>query len=80
MDGNGHASDEIRSTWTLEEVRALHRLPFADLMHRAQSVHRRHFDPERGAGLDAALDQDRRLPGRLRLLPAEHSLRHGPRT
>ena len=45
MDGNGHASDEIRSSWTLEEVRALHRLPFADLMHRAQGVHRRHFDP-----------------------------------
>ena len=45
MDGNGHASDEIRSNWTLEEVRALHRLPFADLMHRAQGVHRRHFDP-----------------------------------
>jgi len=45
MDGNGHASDGIRSSWTLEEVRALHRLPFADLMHRAQAVHRRHFDP-----------------------------------
>ena len=45
MDGNGHANDGIRSSWTLEEVRALHRLPFADLMHRAQGVHRRHFDP-----------------------------------
>jgi biotin synthase len=45
MDGNGHASDEVRSSWTLEEVRALHRLPFADLMHRAQCVHRSHFDP-----------------------------------
>src|SRR5688572_3057193 len=45
MDGDGHASDGIRSSWTLEEVRALHRLPFADLMHRAQSVHRLHFDP-----------------------------------
>jgi biotin synthase len=45
MDGNGHAHDEVRSSWTLEEVRALHRLPFADLMHRAQTVHRRHFDP-----------------------------------
>ena len=45
MDGNGHANDGIRSNWTLEEVRALHRLPFADLMHRAQGVHRRHFDP-----------------------------------
>ena len=45
MDGNGHAHDEVRSSWTLEEVRALHRLPFADLMHRAQTVHRTHFDP-----------------------------------
>ena len=45
MDGNSHASEAIRSTWTLEEVRALHRLPFADLMHRAQVLHRRHFDP-----------------------------------
>jgi biotin synthase len=45
MDGNGHAKDEVRSSWTLEEVRALHRLPFADLMHRAQTMHRRHFDP-----------------------------------
>ena len=43
MDGNGY--DEVRSSWTLEEVRALHRLPFADLMYRAQTVHRRHFDP-----------------------------------
>jgi biotin synthase len=45
MDGNGHAKDEVRSSWTLDEVRDLHRLPFADLMHRAQTVHRRHFDP-----------------------------------
>ncbi len=45
MDGDGHASEDIRSTWTLEEVRTLHRLPFDDLMLRAQTVHRRHFDP-----------------------------------
>ena len=45
MDGNGRAGDEIRSDWSIEEVRALHALPFADLMHRAQSTHRRHFDP-----------------------------------
>jgi biotin synthase len=44
MDGNGAGSD-LRSNWTLEEVRALHRLPFSDLMFRAQDVHRRHFDP-----------------------------------
>jgi biotin synthase len=45
MDGNGHAVREPRSDWSLEEVRALHALPFADLLHRAQSTHRRHFDP-----------------------------------
>jgi len=45
MDGNGHANADVRSDWTLDEVRALHALPFADLMHRAQSTHRRHFDP-----------------------------------
>ena len=31
--------------WPLAEIRALFDLPFADLMHRAQSVHRQHFDP-----------------------------------
>ncbi|MGH8135238.1 MAG: biotin synthase BioB [Steroidobacteraceae bacterium] len=36
---------EIRSDWTLPEVRELHALPFADLLFHAQSVHRRHFDP-----------------------------------
>ncbi|MEX2149470.1 MAG: biotin synthase BioB [Steroidobacteraceae bacterium] len=36
---------DVRSDWTLEEVRALHRLPFSDLIHHAQTAHRRHFDP-----------------------------------
>ena len=36
---------EIRSDWTLAEVRELHALSFADLLFHAQSVHRRHFDP-----------------------------------
>ncbi len=40
----GTAGD-IRSDWTLTEVRALHALPFSDLLYRAQSAHRRHFDP-----------------------------------
>jgi biotin synthase len=44
---NGAGEDRIRSDWTLEEVRALHALPFSDLMHRAQTTHRRHFDPNR---------------------------------
>ena len=44
MDGNG-ASGDVRSTWTLDEVLALLACPFSDLVHRAQVVHRRHFDP-----------------------------------
>jgi biotin synthase len=35
----------IRNDWTDAEVVALFELPFADLMHRAQSVHREQFDP-----------------------------------
>jgi len=35
---------ELRHDWTAEEVNALFTLPFADLMHRAQTVHREHFD------------------------------------
>src|SRR5215469_11362420 len=34
-----------RHDWTRSEVRALFALPFPDLMFRAQSVHRGHFDP-----------------------------------
>ena len=33
--------------WPLAEVEALFALPFADLMHRAQSVHREHHDPNK---------------------------------
>jgi len=36
---------DVKSDWTPEEVRALHRLPFSDLIHHAQTAHRRHFDP-----------------------------------
>jgi biotin synthase len=34
--------DSLRHDWTLPEVRALHDLPLIELVHRAQSVHRRH--------------------------------------
>ena len=34
----------IRNNWTLDEVRTLLALPFADLMFRAQQVHRQHFN------------------------------------
>jgi biotin synthase len=35
----------VRNDWSLEEVRALFALPFADLIFHAQSVHRQNFDP-----------------------------------
>lgn len=34
-----------RHDWTPEEVEALFKLPFNDLMFQAQTVHRQHFDP-----------------------------------
>jgi biotin synthase len=33
------------SRWTLPEARALFEMPFADLIFRAQGLHREHFDP-----------------------------------
>ena len=45
MGLNSERLGEIRSDWTLAEVRELYALPFADLLFHAQSVHRRHFDP-----------------------------------
>lgn len=35
----------IRHDWKTEEVLALFALPFNDLMFRAQTIHRNHFDP-----------------------------------
>lgn len=35
----------IRTDWTRDEVAALIALPFPELLFRAQSVHREHFDP-----------------------------------
>ncbi|RXN84701.1 biotin synthase BioB [Achromobacter aloeverae] len=31
--------------WRVQDIVALYELPFAELVHRAQSVHRQHFDP-----------------------------------
>lgn len=36
---------EVRTDWSLDEVRALFALPFSDLVFHAQRVHRQHFDP-----------------------------------
>jgi biotin synthase len=35
----------VRHDWSRQEVRALFELPFSELLYRAQTVHRRHFDP-----------------------------------
>src|SRR5690606_12918097 len=35
----------IRTDWTMAEAQAIHALPFPDLLHRAQTTHRAHFDP-----------------------------------
>lgn len=34
----------VRHDWTLDEVLELFRLPFNDLLYRAQTIHRAHFD------------------------------------
>ena len=36
----------VRHDWTTEEILSLFRLPFPELVFTAQSVHRRHFDPD----------------------------------
>ncbi len=36
---------EIAPTWTTDQVEALYEQPFSDLLFQAQTVHRRHFDP-----------------------------------
>src|ERR1700687_1658516 len=41
----GNTSDQPRHDWTRCEAQALHELPFADLIFRAQGIHRRNFDP-----------------------------------
>lgn len=33
--------------WTTEAAQALYRMPFNDLLFKAQSIHRQHFDPNR---------------------------------
>ncbi len=46
MDGmNDPSGTDVRHDWTADRVLALIGLPFAELLFRAQVVHRRHFDP-----------------------------------
>src|SRR6202451_1988358 len=42
---DGQSIGTIRRDWRRAEAEALYNLPFADLMFRAQSIHRNHFDP-----------------------------------
>ena len=35
----------IRTDWTEDEARAIHDLPFPELIHRAQAIHQQYFDP-----------------------------------
>jgi len=44
---SGPADDDGARAWPLEQVQTLFDLPFADLLYRAQQVHRQHFDPNR---------------------------------
>ena len=37
--------NQTESRWSVAEIVALFELPFSDLIHRAQTVHRQHFDP-----------------------------------
>lgn len=40
-----HTLAEIRHNWSAQEVKALFELPFNDLLFKAQSIHRMHFNP-----------------------------------
>ena len=42
---NRAASSAGAASWTVARVEALFKLPFNDLLFRAQTVHREHFDP-----------------------------------
>jgi biotin synthase len=42
---NATGGSPIRHDWTREEVREIFALPFPDLMHEAQRIHRLYFDP-----------------------------------
>jgi len=47
-DETGALKDEtgaVRHDWSMAEIEALFEMPFSDLIFRAQTVHRQHFDP-----------------------------------
>ena len=42
---NPEAAADVRREWTRTDVQELLDLPFPELIFRAQTVHRQHFDP-----------------------------------
>jgi biotin synthase len=40
-----HTGADVRHDWTAEEALAIYSLPFPELIYRAQTVHRTHFNP-----------------------------------
>src|SRR5215831_1766992 len=44
-DGTAAQAPEVRCHWSVVEVEALFALPFNELVFRAHTVHRAHFDP-----------------------------------
>ena len=40
-----HENTPIKHNWTYEQINALFELPFNDLLHHAQTVHRQYFNP-----------------------------------
>ncbi len=41
------ATGDLRTNWTREEIEALYDLPLMDLLFRAQTMHRKYFDPNK---------------------------------
>jgi len=64
--------------WTLEKAQALHDAPFNNLLFLAQTVHRPEFRSQKGPAQPASQHQDRRMPGRLRLLQPVGPSRNRP--
>ena len=66
----------VRIDWSVDEVREIFDRPLLDLVFDAARVHRGHHDPAEVQVNQLHLDQDRRLPGGLRLLLAVGAQRH----
>ena len=51
MPDSSHAQEQqksaVRNDWTRAEIARMFDLPFADLIYRAQTIHRGHFDPNK---------------------------------